>query len=49
MVSSILPVYLFVHLQLSAVQFGVIDGLYQGVTAVARLASGVIADRKALP
>ncbi len=45
MVSSILPVYLFVHLQLSAVQFGVIDGLYQGVTAVARLASGVIADR----
>lgn len=45
MISSILPVYLFVHLQLSAVQFGVIDGLYQGVTAVARLASGVIADR----
>jgi MFS family permease len=45
MISSILPVYLFVHLQLSAVQFGVIDGLYQGVTAVARLASGVLADR----
>jgi MFS family permease len=45
MVSSILPVYLFVHLQLSAVQFGVIDGLYQGVTAVARLASGVVSDR----
>jgi MFS family permease len=45
MVSSILPVYLFVHLQLSAVQFGVIDGLYQGVTAFARLASGVVADR----
>ena len=45
MVSSILPVYLFVHLQLSAVQFGVIDGLYQVVTALARLASGVVADR----
>ena len=45
MISSILPLYLFVHLQLSAVQFGVIDGLYQGVTAVARLASGVVADR----
>ena len=45
MISSILPVYLFVHLQLSAVQFGVIDGLYQGVTAVARLASGIVADR----
>jgi MFS family permease len=45
MVSSILPVYLFVHLQLSPVQFGLIDGLYHGVTAVARLASGVVADR----
>ena len=45
MVSSILPVYLFVHLQLSAVQFGVIYGLYQGVTAFARLASAVVADR----
>jgi MFS family permease len=45
MVSSILPVYLFVHLQLSAVQFGVIDGLYQGVTALARLLSGIVADR----
>jgi MFS family permease len=45
MVSSTLPLYLFVHLQLSAVQFGVIDGLYQGVTAFARLASGLVADR----
>ena len=45
MVSSILPAYLFVHLQLSPIQFGLIDGLYQGVTAVARLASGVLADR----
>jgi MFS family permease len=45
MVSSILPVYLFVHLQLSPVQFGLVDGLYQGVTAVARLASGIVADR----
>jgi MFS family permease len=45
MVSSTLPLYLFVHLQLSAVQFGVIDGLYQGVTAFARLASGLVSDR----
>ena len=45
MVSSILPLYLFVHLQLSAVQFGIIDGLYQGVTALARLLSGVVSDR----
>ncbi len=45
MVSSILPLYLFVHLQLSPVQFGLVDGLYQGVTAIARLASGILADR----
>ena len=45
MVASILPVYLFVHLQLSPFEFGVLDGLYQGVTAVARLAAGVVADR----
>ncbi len=45
MVAAILPVYLFVHLQLSPFEFGVLDGLYQGVTAVARLAAGVIADR----
>ena len=44
MISSILPVYLFVHLQLSPVQFGLIDGLYHGVTAIARLASGIVAD-----
>lgn len=45
MISSILPAYLFVHLQLSPVQFGLVDGLYQGVTAIARLASGIVADR----
>jgi MFS family permease len=45
MISSMLPVYLFVHLQLSPMQFGVIDGLYQGATALARLASGIVADR----
>jgi MFS family permease len=45
MVASILPAYLFVHLQLSPIQFGLIDGLYQGVTAVARLVSGIAADR----
>ncbi len=45
MVASVLPVYLFVHLQLSPFEFGVLDGLYQGVTAVARFAAGVVADR----
>ncbi|HEY7293138.1 MAG TPA: MFS transporter, partial [Vicinamibacterales bacterium] len=45
MVASVLPIYVLVHLQLSPLQFGVVDGLYQGVTALARLASGVLADR----
>lgn len=45
MVSSILPIYLLVELQLSPLQFGLVDGLYQGVTAIARLGSGVVADR----
>jgi MFS family permease len=45
MVSSILPIYLVLHLGLSPFQFGVVDGLYHGVTALVRLASGVISDR----
>jgi MFS family permease len=45
MVSSILPAYLFVHLQLTPIQYGLVDGLYQGVTAIARLGSGIVADR----
>jgi MFS family permease len=45
MVSSVLPIYLVLHLGLSPLQFGVIDGLYHGVTALVRLASGVISDR----
>jgi MFS transporter len=45
MVSSILPIYMLVQLQFSPLQFGIIDGLYQGVGAVARLGSGLLADR----
>src|SRR4051812_20010348 len=45
MVSSILPIYLVLHLRLSPVAFGGIDGLYQGFAAVARLAGGFVADR----
>src|SRR5262245_2043735 len=45
MVSSILPIYLLVQLQYSPMAFGLVDGLYQGVSAFARLASGVLADR----
>jgi MFS family permease len=45
MVASVLPIYLVLHLGLSPLQFGIIDGLYHGVTALVRLASGVISDR----
>ena len=45
MVSSVLPIYLLIQLQYSPLAFGFIDGLYQGVSAFARLASGILADR----
>jgi len=45
MVSSILPIYFLTQLGLSPLQFGFVDGLYQGVTAFSRIASGFFADR----
>jgi MFS family permease len=45
MVSSILPIYLVLHLRLSPLAFGLIDGIYQGFAAIARVAGGFVADR----
>lgn len=45
MVATVLPLYLIYTLGLSPLQFGVIDGVYQGSTAIVRLAGGVVADR----
>jgi MFS family permease len=45
MVVAVLPLYFVLSLQLSPLSFGVIDGLYHGVAALVRIASGVIADR----
>ena len=45
MVVSVLPAYLFVQLSLSPLAFGALDGLYNGVTAITRWASGIFADR----
>jgi len=45
MVAAILPLYLVFGLGLSPLAFGVVDGLYQGVAALVRVASGVIGDR----
>jgi MFS family permease len=46
MVNSILPVYLVLHLRLSPLQYGAIDGIYNGLSvALASIAAGVLADR----
>jgi MFS family permease len=46
MVASILPIYLVFALRLTPLQYGFIDGLYQGAAALARLAGGLLADRR---
>jgi MFS family permease len=45
MVVSILPIYLITFLRLTPVQFGLVDGLYNGVAAVVQLISGFMTDR----
>jgi MFS family permease len=45
MVSSILPMYLVLQLRLSPLAFGVVDGLYQGVALLLRVAAGLVGDR----
>jgi MFS family permease len=45
MVSTILPLYFLVYLALSPMALGVLDGLYQGGSVLARVAGGFAADR----
>lgn len=45
MVNAILPLYLILELGFTPLQFGLFDGAYQGVTALLRVGSGVMADR----
>jgi hypothetical protein len=45
MVTSVLPLYVVLHLQMTPLAFGALDGLYQGVAAAVRMGSGVVADR----
>jgi MFS family permease len=45
MVSAILPIYLVFALGASPLQYGIVDGIYQGATALVRLGSGFVADR----
>jgi MFS family permease len=46
MVSTILPIYIVFALGASPLQFGIVDGIYQGATAFMRLLAGVAGDRK---
>ncbi|GGT35470.1 MFS transporter [Streptomyces kurssanovii] len=45
MVTAVLPLYFVLGLGLSPLQFGFLDGLFNGVTALVRLAGGHAADR----
>src|SRR6266851_8853118 len=45
MVSTVLPLYLVFFLKFTPIQFGMLDGLYQGGAALIRLVGGVAADR----
>ncbi|MCE7004466.1 MFS transporter [Kibdelosporangium philippinense] len=45
MVTAILPLYLVLGLGFSPLQFGILDGLYSGVTAFVRVIGGTFADR----
>jgi MFS family permease len=45
MVATILPLYLVFNLGLSPLQFGVVDGVYQGAAALVRVAGGFVGDR----
>ncbi|GAB7002808.1 MFS transporter [Nocardioides sp. AN3] len=45
MVTSVLGAYAFVQLGLGVVGVGLLDGFYQGATALSRLAGGYVADR----
>ena len=48
-VAAILPLYVTGVLGLSTVAFGVLDGLYQGVSALVRIAGGYTGDRIGRP
>ena len=45
MVATVLPIYLVLYLGLTPLQYGLVDGLYHGMTAVLRLAGGFASDR----
>jgi len=49
MVAAVLPLYLTAHVGLGIVAYGFMDGLYQGVSALVRIAGGYAGDRGGRP
>lgn len=49
MVSAVLPLYLTAQVGLGYLAYGFVDGLYQGVSAVVRIAGGYAGDRGGRP
>lgn len=45
MISTVLPIYLLFVLRVGTLQLGMVDGLYQGTSALVRIWAGTIADR----
>lgn len=45
MVSAVLPLYLTAELGMGLLAYGFVDGLYQGVSALVRIAGGYLGDR----
>ncbi len=45
MITSVLPVYVVVHLGMTPLALGALDGLYQGAAAAVRTLSALVADR----
>jgi MFS family permease len=45
MISTILPLYLMFYLRLSPLEYGFVDGLYQGASAIVKVFGGYAADR----
>src|SRR4051812_34289049 len=49
MITAVLPVYLTLTLGLTPLAFGILDGLYQGVSVLVRIVAGFAADRWSRP
>jgi MFS family permease len=45
MVAAVLPAYLVYSLGFTPLQYGIVDGVYQGASALVRLVSGFVGDR----